>query len=734
MEVIQTLILCEKPDAAAHVARALDEDNQPLRTGAQGVPFYKATRGKETLVVCSAIGHLYAVDTKGRSTRRNYPEWDCDWKPRHLIDKKSLRLARWLNVIKSLAATSDRYINACDYDTEGSLIGYTILRYACDRADKKALRMKFSTMTEQDLLDAYRKLNPTLDLPQVEAGRCRHEIDWLYGVNLSRVLTESALKAGNGYATLSTGRVQGPTLKFVVDREREIQSFVPSPFWTIEARIRHGGQTYAVDYEKNGIPSITEGQRIVEECNHALLVVEKTDSYQTGLAPPHPFDLSTLQSEGYHHFGLTPARTLAIAEKLYLDGLISYPRTSSQNLPPDIGYRNILQKLSANANYHLLATSLENQPLLRPNHGTKTDPAHPAIYPTGIGTRRNIQQESNLLDLIIRRFMATFAEPSLHENTKIIMAKGIHRFSLNGTKLMREGWIDYYRPYASYDDKRIPSLAIGDQVPIESINANESLTQPPRRYNPSSMLRKMEDANIGTKATRAETIETLYQRDYIAGSQIRPTTLALKITDVLGEECPTILDPEFTAHLEEQIDRIRTSEATRVEVLAEAIQRLRPMVEELASKSDVFGPELSGVVTTQKRSRITFDSACPLCNLKLMIIRSRATGKRFIGCTGYERGCRFSLPLPQYGTLTIMNQNCKTCGFQLVRSWTPRRRIMISCPRCYIDKRGKTSKSPNASQTSYLKVRRLSSNRRKARTAKNIRTTREATKAIAMGS
>ncbi|HEX4920732.1 MAG TPA: DNA topoisomerase, partial [Candidatus Bathyarchaeia archaeon] len=287
MEVIQTLILCEKPDAAAHVAQALDEDSQPLRTEAQGVPFYKATRGKETPVTCSAIGHLYAVDSKGRSTRRNYPTWVCDWKPRHMIDKKSLRLARWLSVIKSLAATSDRCINACDYDTEGSLIGYTILRYACGRADEKALRMKFSTMTEKDLIGAYRRLTPTLDLSQVEAGRCRHEIDWLYGINLSRILTESALKMGNGYATLSTGRVQGPALKFIVDREEEIQSFAPSPFWTIDAKIQLGDQTYAVEYEKSSIPTQAQACQIVQECENAILTVQAVDSYQSTSEPPH---------------------------------------------------------------------------------------------------------------------------------------------------------------------------------------------------------------------------------------------------------------------------------------------------------------------------------------------------------------------------------------------------------------------------------------------------------------
>src|SRR5207247_3981992 len=119
---------------------------------------------------------------------------------------------------------ADLFINSCDYYVEGSLIVYIILRYACHVSDSKAQRMKFSTMTEKELRSAYKTLAPQLDMPLVEAGRTRHELDWLYGINLSRLLTESALKQNRGYSILSTGRVQGPTLKFVVDREEETQS------------------------------------------------------------------------------------------------------------------------------------------------------------------------------------------------------------------------------------------------------------------------------------------------------------------------------------------------------------------------------------------------------------------------------------------------------------------------------------------------------------------------------
>src|SRR6266704_2218127 len=432
---MQTLIVCEKTDAAARVARALDEDGDPRRIETQGVPVYESRNKHETILICSAMGHLFAVDSKTHTSRRYYPVWDFEWKPKHLIDKKSARLARWIQVISSLAEKADRFINACDYDVEGSLIGYTILRYACHGADSKAQRMKFSTITEKELTSAYKTLAPHLDMQLVEAGRTRHELDWLYGINLSRLLTESALKQNRGYSTLSTGRVQGPNLKFVVDREEEIQCFTPTPFWTIDATLTQNGQEYTLEYEKEKISTLAEAELVVRDCKNCILEVESYESRNIQQSPPYPFDLSNLQSEAFRHFGYTPSRTVAIAEKLYLGALISYPRTSSQKLPPDIGYSEILRGIANIALYRSLASKLTIKNSLRPNQGPKQDSAHPAIYPTGESPKRRLlHHEANLLDLIIKRFMATFAESSLLETTKLLLRKDQHSFFLKGSK------------------------------------------------------------------------------------------------------------------------------------------------------------------------------------------------------------------------------------------------------------------------------------------------------------
>ncbi len=688
--MIQTLIVCEKPDAAARVARALDEDGDPRKIEPQGVPIYESKKGQDTILVCSALGHLYAVDSKGHTSRRYYPVWDYQWKPKHLIDKETSKLARWIRVISSLASKTDRYVNACDYDVEGSLIGYTILRYACQGAHLQAQRMKFSTMTEKELKSAYKTLAPQLDLSQVEAGRCRHEIDWLYGINLSRLLTESALKQNRGYSTLSTGRVQGPTLKFVVEREEDIQTFTPTPFWTVEATIIQEGQEYRLEYEKEKVATLGSATQVVDDCKGAVIEVENAESRNIQQTPPYPFDLSSLQTEAYRHFGYTPARTLALAERLYLDALISYPRTSSQKLPPDIGYSEILKGIATRAQYRSLASKLVNQRTLRPSQGPKEDPAHPAVYPTGESPRRSlIQPEASLLDLIIRRFMATFAEASLRESSRLTLKKEPHRFFLRGSRLVKEGWIEFYKPYASDESQELPDLKVGDRIPINSIQAIEKFAEPPPRYNPSSLLRKMEDENIGTKATRAEIIQILYRRGYIKNTRIQATPLAIKIISLLDKHCPLIIDSSFTAKLEKLMESIQTLQTTRTNVLVETLEHLRPIMLDLTAKEDEIGAQLAEVVASQRIANLTFDYPCPECSSKLMIIRSRTSGKRFIGCTGYEKGCRFTLPLPQYGNLSITQGKCKVCGFPLVQARTRGRRPLISCARCYSNKKKK---------------------------------------------
>ena len=249
------------------------------------------------------------------------------------------------------------------------------------------------------------------------------------------------------------------------------------------------------------------------------------------------------------------------------------------------------------------------------------------------------------------------------------------------------GWVEFYRPYILDDARPLPDFRIGDRVKVQGIKTVEKFTQPPHRYNPSSLLKKMEDANIGTKATRAGIIDLLYARGYVREERMRASDLADKVTDTLSTYCPLIIDSSFTANLENLMQDIQNGTASRRGVLVEALHHLRPIMLALAENEEEIGSQLSEVIVTERVADVTFDTPCPKCGLKLAVVRSRGSGKRFIGCNGkWQTGCNFTLPLPQFGNLTLLTRRCSACGFQLVQARSRGRRPLVSCPRCYATK------------------------------------------------
>jgi len=687
--VTTTLIICEKPDAAQRIAESLSDRSQVIRRSKKGVPIYEVARPGEKIFVCSALGHLYSVDQKKGVTRKAYPVWDLAWKPRYVIERRQERLRTWIEQIRQVSREADCFVNACDYDIEGSVIGAMVLKYACNGADRNAKRMKFSTLTTKELQEAYANSSIDLDLALVNAGMCRHEIDWVYGINLSRALTDSAHEHGKVYSTLSTGRVQGPTLRFVVDREEEINCFVPVPYWTIETVIKVGNSTIDAQYEKERISSKSEADKPVADCTGESGTITDIESHRSEIYPPFPFDLSTLQAEAYRHFGLRPSSTLGIAERLYLDTLISYPRTSSQKLPPSIEYRKILESLCALEEYGAKISRLLSLPKLSPSEGQRFDPAHPAIYPTGnMPTRVLESRERKVYDLIVRRFVATFGEPAIRQSEKVSVSVKGHVFYLKGIHILTSGWIDLYEPYADFEEIHLPSLSIGQTVGIVRIVSTDRFTQPPSRFNPSSLLKLMEKENIGTKATRADIIDTLYDRGYIVGERMTPTPLAFNVIEVLKKYCPKVVETGLTRELEEKMQSIEYGKEQREHVLVEAIEHLRPVIDELQARISEVGTELGKTIRETRLAQITLLSPCPRCGSRLVVVRNSRTGKRFIGCTGrWEKGCTFSLPLPQIGGLTLSRKSCSKCGFELVIVKARGRRPMISCPMCFTEKK-----------------------------------------------
>ncbi|HLN46334.1 MAG TPA: DNA topoisomerase I [Candidatus Sulfotelmatobacter sp.] len=687
-----TLIITEKPDAAVRVAMALDVNGKPKRKVQNGVPYYEANRDKN-LVIVPALGYLYTVASE-KTGRAEYPVFDFRWVPLYLAQRNAKRVHVWLETIAELAKEADAFIDACDYDIEGSIIGYTILKYACGGKEKKAKRMKYSTLTREELEKSYVNALPTLDFNLIEAGLTRHEVDWLYGINLSRALMQALKNYTGKYVTLSTGRVQGPTLKFVALRERNIRDFVPTPYLVIKASVCINHLPFDLNYEKKTIETKAEADAIVKACNVKKGKIVAVEAEQTFIPPPSPFDSGSLQSEAYRLFKYTPMFTLKIAQCLYLDALISYPRTSSQKLPPSIGYRNIFQKLTKSDELGRLAHELLRQSMLKPKEGRGFDSAHPAIYPTGNLPERPLNSsERNVWNLVVKRFMSTFGENAVQKTIRATVDINGHKFRLDGKELLKDGWIHFYKPYVHIIDAPLPQLIEGQEVDVKKVSSQEEFTKPPLRYNPSSLLKRMQKENLGTKATRAGIIQTLYDRKYITEEKIEMTELGFEIINVLQKYCPTILSARLTAELEEKMNEIQDKKETRENVLKDAIDTLKTVTAILKEKEISISEQLDRVIAKAELEERTI-GICPTCKTgKLIIIRSRKTSKRFIGCTNYFTGnCRTTFPLPQQGTIKPSNNTCRVCGYPILRVWQKMKQPRKLCinPGCPLKRKNNT--------------------------------------------
>ncbi len=678
-----TLIITEKPDAATKIAMALDAHGKPKKIVTHGVPYYQAYRDGDIVVVPS-LGHLYTISSKQKGYA--YPVFDYEWVPRYLAERGKSRIRVWLNVIALLAKNADCFVDACDFDIEGSIIGYTILKYVCCSKETSAKRMKYSTLTKEELQESYTHLLPSLDFKQIEAGLTRHEIDWLYGINLSRALTQVVQSSNGQYTTLSTGRVQGPTLRFLEIREKTINCFVPTPYWTITAKISINDVVFQVEYEKI-LENRAQATAVNDSSKTKEAQIETVAVTEFSQNPPEPFDLGSLQSEAYRIFKYTPMRTSSIAQHLYLDALISYPRTSSQKLPSSIGYKTILEKLGKTPEYAKHAAELLSKSTLTPNEGKKFDPAHPAIYPTGnLPEKSLVPAERNIFDLIIKRFLAVFGDPAIRQSIHVAVNINGNLFRVNAARTLFDGWLHFYKPYVQLKDELLPPLFEGQKVSVKQIVLSEHFTKPPARFNPRSLLLKMEKEKIGTKATRAAIIQTLYNRKYLNGTgNFYVSDLGFEVIRVLLKYCPTVVYPEMTRMLESKMEAIQQGIETKQNVLQNAIETLKIVTSEFKKKEAAIGAKLIQPLKKSKpKEKIV--GTCPKCNDgKLVILRSKKTGKRFVGCTNYFEGkCNTAFPLPQTGTVKPLRSICKSCGSPIVAITLRAKRLWKLClnPNC----------------------------------------------------
>jgi DNA topoisomerase-1 len=349
---------------------------------------------------------VYTLVEKEKS--RAYPVFDIEWVPSYTVSKEAAYTKGYVELLMKLGKKADTFVSACDYDIEGSTIAYNVFRFAT--TIREGRRMKFSALTQEDLEEAYEQ-RTEFDFNNAFAGETRHIVDWYYGINLSRALM-SALHKANRYRVLSIGRVQGPGLMLLSELEKDIRAFVPTPYWELTVMIKdvefmHKTSRFLEEPKAEDALSKTKEQGVV-----------KSMETKEQEVPPQPnFDLTSLQVEAYRLFGYPPSRTLDIAQNLYEASLITYPRTSSQQIPPSIKLPPILTALAKNKEYSALIKKLTENRWLKPVQGKKEDPAHPAIHPTGQSPSAQQAPEKNLYDLIVRRFLAAFAPPAKRERS-----------------------------------------------------------------------------------------------------------------------------------------------------------------------------------------------------------------------------------------------------------------------------------------------------------------------------
>jgi len=658
------LIICEKPNAAEKVAAAIGKGNA-VRKNAGGVGYWETERDGENVVVVSAVGHLYTLRQAEKGW--SYPVFDVEWAPTSEVEKDAGYQKPYLDAITRLSEKADEYICACDFDTEGSLIGYNVLRFACK--SEKGSRMKFSTLTQEDLENAYLERGP-LDLENALAGEARHILDWYYGINLSRALMASLRSAG-GHQVMSIGRVQGPALSLLARKENEIVAFVSKPYWEL------GCTGKGVRFEH------THG-RFVKKEEAALALsnsgspgtVQKIEKRQYSQPPAPPFDLTALQVEAHRALGFDPKDTLALAQTLYEGALISYPRTSSQKLPAKLNLKKIIEGLSRQGEYAPHAKKLLAANKTVPLEGKKDDPAHPAIHPTGQAGSAGVR-EMKLYDLIARRFLSCFAEPATRESQKVTLASGKETYAAAGNRTVKQGWFEIYSPYVKLEEITLPEFSEGEHVPLTLFKIDEKKTQPPKRYTAASIISELEKRGLGTKATRAAIVDTLFRRGYVDGKSIAATPFGMAVYDLLSKSAPEILDDELTHGIEEDMEKIRDGENEK-----KAIEHGKAVLNKILAKFDGHEREIGLGLLAGLRSKDAGESgigACPKCEGGTMRIIKMKTGAQFIGCGNYP-ACTNTYSLPRGVKITGAGGKCGFCGAPVIRGWAGGKKAFEICP------------------------------------------------------
>ncbi|MBR3316415.1 MAG: DNA topoisomerase I [Atopobiaceae bacterium] len=712
------LVVTEKNDAATQIARLLCDVGKPKSDKVYNTPIFRFQHEGEDWVTIGLRGHILAPDfpkeLKFDATQGWYgvsadgevmpatvpaslarPPYSTKRKPflADGIDIKgwkvpSLPYLVWapieklpaekeiIRALKNLAKKADSVIIGTDFDREGELIGSDALRQILMVAPNVPVsRARYSAFTKAEIEHAFSNL-VELDQDLADAGESRQFIDLVWGAVLTRYLT-LARRGGFGNVR-SAGRVQTPTLALVVEKEEERERFVPEDYWVISGELSHDGSdpfktTHATARFKNEEEANLAYSHVRDAKQATVVDVAKKARTQR---PPAPFNTTSLQAAAASE-GIAPARTMRLAESLYMSGLISYPRVDNTVYPRSLDLADCVRTLQAVPQYAPVCQQLLKQPKLTATRGKQETTDHPPIYPTAAADPGKLQAaEWKLYNLIARRFLATLMDSSVSEGTKLSFDIGGEPFVTSGSVLVKPGFRAIY-PYGLKKDDQLPALEVGDVCDVRKMNLEAKQTEPPARYSQGRLIQEMERRGLGTKSTRASIIQRLYDVKYLKGDPVEPSQLGMAVIKALHEFAPPITTPEMTAELEQSMTAVSEGQDTQSHVVDQSRAALAAWIDKLIEHKDDLGEEIADAVVADAKV-----GECPKCGKDLVMKSSAKTRGSFIGCMGWP-DCDVTYPVPQ-GRISPLEGACPECGAPRVKVQPFRQRAYETCvnPKC----------------------------------------------------
>lgn len=564
------------------------------------------------------------------------------------VPKFETKRNKHIKAVREAARDVAEVYLATDYDREGEAIAYnlyTILRGILN--DEEAFsRLVFNEITKPVILKAL--ANPTqIDLKKVEAQRTRRILDRLVGYQVSPLLSKAL--AGSRFEGLSAGRVQSVALRFLCEREAEIAHFTPEEYWEIDVHLTNQQPFVATLTKKDGkkkfvVRSQLEADAVEEDLRQQEVVIGSLTEKERLRQPLPPFITSSLQQTASSVLGFSPQRTMRAAQALYEGvflpegsvGLITYMRTDSVRISEEAiqAAREVIQKQYGEP---YLSSGVR-----RYKNRKRSQDAHEAIRPTFLNYSPDTvasyltPDQSKLYTLIYNRFLATQMAPASYRQRNALLFAGPYTLEAGGSTLTFDGFLTLFPEQLATEDKLPDKLKEGEILAIDSIEKRQKFTEPPRRYSEAGLINLLEKKGIGRPSTYASIVSIIQERRYAVKEKgsLRPTLLGQVVVEFLKRYFSETVEEHFTAHMEENLDRIEEGELTRLEVLNEFYGSFSERLNALANLiSNGNKPPL----------RVTTDVPCDKCGA-LMELRYWK-GSHFLGCPNYPT-CRHTKSLP----------------------------------------------------------------------------------------